>query len=258
MMGHFKVDRAIIDHAVFAHPTALKIWIWCLAKASYKERTVPFLVGNGCTVIELKAGQFIFGRYTAEESLGIDGSAIYRWIQKFSTEEWGLLKLEPNNKYTIITICNWAKYQFILDENEQQENNKGTTDEQQVSSKRTASEHKQEGLKGKESIEGITKTWRDDFNVYLKDCIEAYKLWTHDKNFMSEQERLNPGVNVRLSIEKGYKNFWGMEAGWKFKKKKRTKDIDWRATIVSSIDINKVYLPREQQNQEQSKVATGF
>jgi hypothetical protein len=63
-------------------------------------------------------------------------------------------------------------------------------------------------------------------------------------DLMKDQIRLNPGVDVRLSIEKGYKNFWGTEAGWKHKKKNRSKDIDWRSTIINSISLNKVYLPK--------------
>jgi len=129
-MGHFKVDRSIIDHAVFAHPIALKIWIWCLSKASWKKRSVPLKIGKGEIIVDIKPGQFIFGRFKAEESLNIDGSAIYRWIQKFSSEEWQLIELEPNNQYTLVTICNWDKYQILNEDDEQPMNNGRTTGEQ--------------------------------------------------------------------------------------------------------------------------------
>lgn len=129
-MGHFKIDRAIIDHAVFAHPIALKIWVWCLAKASWKNRSIPLKIGKGEIIVDLKPGQFIFGRFKAEESLNIDGSAIYRWIQKFASDGWELIELKSNNQYTLITICNWAKYQTINEEDEQPMSSQRTTDEQ--------------------------------------------------------------------------------------------------------------------------------
>ena len=41
---------------------------------------------------------------------------------------------------------------------------------------------------------------------------------------MKTQERLNPNIDVKLSLEKGYVNFWGTEAGWIHKKKSRSKN----------------------------------
>lgn len=88
--------------------------------------------------------------------------------------------------------------------------------------------------------------WKTDFEIYKKECNEGYKKFFENENLLKEQERLNPGINVRLSIEKGYKNFWCKEAGWKHKKTSRTKTIDWESTIINSIALNKVYYTREE------------
>ncbi|MFA6946705.1 MAG: Lin1244/Lin1753 domain-containing protein [Pedobacter sp.] len=103
--------------------------------------------------------------------------------------------------------------------------------------------------KGKENkvIEGIIiPSWKDDFNVYLEECKKAYREYYNDEQFIKTQSQLNPNVNIKLSIAKGYENFWGKESGWKHKKKSRTKDIDWRQTIVNSIDMNKVYYTKQE------------
>ncbi len=84
MEGWIRLHRQIINSPVFAHPIGLKIWLWCLCKANHKERAIQIDVGNGTSTAHLKVGQFIFGRHKAEESLGIDGSTIYKWIQKFT------------------------------------------------------------------------------------------------------------------------------------------------------------------------------
>jgi hypothetical protein len=89
-------------------------------------------------------------------------------------------------------------------------------------------------------------SWRDDFEVYLDECSEAYEEFTTDELKMAEQSRLNPRVNVKLSIEKGYLNFWATKAGWEHKKKQKSKVINWPATIINSIDMNKVYFTREE------------
>lgn len=88
------------------------------------------------------------------------------------------------------------------------------------------------------------KTWRNDFETYLEECKKAFRSFHDDKEKMNEQQRLNPGINIKLSIEKGFINFWGTDAGWNHKKKSKSKTIDWRSTIVNSISMNKVYLPK--------------
>jgi hypothetical protein len=134
MDGSIKLHRCLLDSQVFAHQVALKIWIWCLCKASYKERFLPFKTNRGEKIIKLLPGQFIFGRFKAEEETGIDGSTIYKWIQKFASSDFDMIKIESNNKYSIITICNWDEYQIQekrkVTAKEQHSNNRGTTEEQ--------------------------------------------------------------------------------------------------------------------------------
>jgi hypothetical protein len=134
MDGSIKLHRCLLDSQVFAHQVALKIWIWCLCKASYKERFLPFKTNRGEKIIKLLPGQFIFGRFKAEEETGIDGSTIYKWIQKFASSDFDMIKVESNNKYSIITICNWDEYQIQekrkVTAKEQHSNNTVTTEEQ--------------------------------------------------------------------------------------------------------------------------------
>lgn len=83
--------------------------------------------------------------------------------------------------------------------------------------------------------------WRNDFEVYKSELEKEYKELINDSNFISTQERLNPNVNIKLSIEKGYLNFWSTEAGWKHKKKSKSNELNWKSTLTKSIDMNKVY-----------------
>lgn len=134
MEGYFKVHRKILDSQVFAHQIALKIWIWCLAKVTFKERFVSLKSGKGFITVKLMPGQFIFGRFKAEEELNIDGSTIYKWMQKFASDEFDMIKIESNNQYSIITICKWEEYQNgesdEVTSKEQPSNNQVTAKEQ--------------------------------------------------------------------------------------------------------------------------------
>jgi hypothetical protein len=91
-------------------------------------------------------------------------------------------------------------------------------------------------------------TWRHSFEVYLNECKEGYRKFMENPEMMKKEQRLNPGVNIKLTIEKGFDRFWGTEDGWINKKSKRTKDINWNRTIQNSIDqkMNKVYYTKEE------------
>lgn len=132
--GSILLARGILNSQVFAHQTALKIWIWCLCRATFKERFVSVKIGKGETTVKLKPGEFIFGRFKAEEELGIDGSTIYKWMQKFASSDFGMVKIQSNSQYSIISICNWQTYQYLngkrVTTKEQPSNNQVTAEEQ--------------------------------------------------------------------------------------------------------------------------------
>lgn len=135
--GWVQLHRQLLESQVFANPTALKIWIWCLLKASRKERFFPLKIGKGSRTIKILPGQFIFGRFKAEEELNIDGSTIYRWIQKFKSEEFGMISIEVNNQYSLISICKWGEYQPQKTESEQPMSSQRTTNEQPTNTDNT-------------------------------------------------------------------------------------------------------------------------
>lgn len=88
--------------------------------------------------------------------------------------------------------------------------------------------------------------WKKDFQIYLAECKEAFRQYYTDENFIKTQQALNPNVNVKLSITKGYENFWKTEAGWKHKKKSKTEQIDWKRTIINTIEMNRVYYTKQE------------
>lgn len=102
--------------------------------------------------------------------------------------------------------------------------------------------------------ESINSLWKNDFDVYLSELRSAYKLLISDHNFIETQERFHPNVDIKLSIEKACKNFWATEAGWHHKKKKKIGVINWKQTLTNAIDLNKVYKPKFEREQEPEKV----
>lgn len=103
-----------------------------------------------------------------------------------------------------------------------------------------------------EESEEKQKTWRESFDAYLSECKRVYEALLLDAVWISEQQRFHPNVDIKLSLEKSFKNFWGTETGWKYKKKKKSQDLNWKSTFTNAIDMNKVYKPREHQQSANS------
>lgn len=96
--------------------------------------------------------------------------------------------------------------------------------------------------------------WKNDFEIYKKELHEKYSELIKNKDFISEQERYHPNLNIALTIEKAYKQYWSLEAGWKQKKRSKTEKIDWKATFTNALNLqsNKVYKTKETQKQDES------
>lgn len=128
--GYVKLYRKIFDSIIFQNEKLLKIFIWCLLKASHKEREQ--IIGRN--VITLKEGQFIFGRNKAAAELNISPSTIWDYIKLMET--YNIISIKSNNKYSVITIEKWEIYQGSKNNSDNKYNNnydnKSTTDGQQI------------------------------------------------------------------------------------------------------------------------------
>lgn len=119
--SYIKLFRKLLNSPIFENEKALKIWIWCLLKATHKERLL--LVGQ--QEVNLEKGQFVFGRKKASEELKMSESTIYKYIKLL--EKLQIISINSNNKFSIVTVEKWEEYQ----NEELKDNNKRTTKEQQ-------------------------------------------------------------------------------------------------------------------------------
>ena len=146
--GYIKLYRQITDTPVWADSDKLKLWLMCLMKATHDEKTQ--VVGN--QIIELKAGQFITGRAALSDDFNrdvkkdrrVDGLTLFRWLSLF--EKMEMLNIKKTNKYSLITVLNWDKYQGRRTSNEQQLNNNRTSDEQQLNTNKNDKNEKKEDI----------------------------------------------------------------------------------------------------------------
>lgn len=146
MDGWLKLYRSILDSAVFQDAEIFKVWIWLLCNVAFEQHdTVCY--GK---VIHLKPGQIATGRKKIAQCTDLNENKVYRALTVLKS--LGNIEIKATNKYSIITVVNWDKYQ---DENvkrtssEQQNNSKTTTEEQQDDSKRTQHKNGKNGKKEK-------------------------------------------------------------------------------------------------------------
>jgi hypothetical protein len=165
MDGWLKIHRQILFSQQYSDPNDFKLWVWMLCKASIKDRHITIKTSKGSYSVNLKRGQFVFGRNKAEEETQINSSSIYRAVQRFVTD--GCISVESNNHFSIITVTKYCDYQesidfedfTIIEERtaiEQPLNIDRTADEQQTNSRRTHNK-KVENVEKVEKVKKVSK-----------------------------------------------------------------------------------------------------
>ena len=130
MSDWIKVHRRLLDSSVFANPITLKVWIWLLIKANFKDKVIALQTGRGYEDVLVKRGKVLFGRNKSSKELKLSPSSAYRHIKKLS--DIGKITVKSNSHYSIITICKYELYQSSKEFTEQLTDSKGTANEQQV------------------------------------------------------------------------------------------------------------------------------
>jgi len=99
------LHRKITKSACFQDADLLKVFIWCLVKANFKDREVI----HGGQLINLKRGQFITGRFVASEELKMSEKKYRNRLD--SLMRLNQIQQKGASKYTIISVVNYDYYQ---------------------------------------------------------------------------------------------------------------------------------------------------
>ena len=123
--GWIKLHRKMMHSNVFQNEKLLKVFIYCLMKASHCHRKQ--LVGK--QFVELEKGQFVFGRKKAAVELNMKESTVRDYINLLQQDE--VIQVNSTNKYSVISVVNWEVYQHTEDDDRQQNDNRMTAEGQQ-------------------------------------------------------------------------------------------------------------------------------
>lgn len=147
MEGWIKLHRKSIDSSVFQSSNLWKVWCYCLMRANHKGRKVFF----SSEEIELRAGQFITGRFQGAEDCNMSPSTFRNQIAKL--KELRNLDTDSDNRKTLITIINWAEYQIESQREDSKPDIRRTTNGQQKDTDKNVIK--------KETINSVFKYWNE-------------------------------------------------------------------------------------------------
>lgn len=130
-----------------------------------------------------------------------------------------------------------------------------TNDKIPITSKESKESKEDPPLPPKGDESEIPPVWKKDFEVYKQELRNEYKRLVADQEWIIQQEKFNPGVDIVKSIDKCCVNYWATEAGWKKKKGSKIKSIDWKSTFANAISqsMNRVYKERFNAEPERKK-----
>lgn len=123
MDGWIKLQRAFLDWEWFDDAIMVKLFVYLLLKANFEPRK-----WHG---IEIGRGEIITGRHQLATETRLTEQQIRTVLKKL--ENTGEITIKSTNKYSIITICNYVKYQGCETDNQptnQPTNNQQTTNKQ--------------------------------------------------------------------------------------------------------------------------------
>lgn len=107
MTGFIALDRSALDHPLLKDAERFRAWFWIVARACWKP--TPFDL-NG-KIVSLERGQLCASRAQLAEAWNWSPSAVERFLVRLETEQ--MIGRATGQGRTIITVCNYGKYQDV-------------------------------------------------------------------------------------------------------------------------------------------------
>lgn len=271
--GYIPISRRIFEHPFWCEDreySKFEAWLDLLQTAGFENRkqyvgyrVVSLKRGQQAAAVRSLAGRWHWGKHKVE-----------LFLKHLRDEGMITQGTDKGTGITIITICKYDTYNPNPSNRGtregtvggQQGDTEGTSINKDNNTTLTGSDLC-ETTKHKRPLKGDCKgeksespmrhdpngndrrtDWRDDFEVYLSDLRKAFSDLVSDSDWISRQHELNPGIDVRKSLEKACLNFWATREGWERKKAgKKTETINWRLTLANAVSqpFNRVYYDRK-------------
>lgn len=152
--GFVKLHRKMIEWGWYSDCVVKDVFLHILMVAAYKP--------GHYRGYEIKPGQAIIGRKKMAEELGFSEQQVRTALKKL--ESTGEISIFSTNKFSIVTVENWAFYQGDEKENNQQVTNNQPTSNQQVT-------NNQPHLKNVKNVKNVKK----EKNIYIRPALGEFE-----------------------------------------------------------------------------------
>ena len=136
--GYVKLYRKIQKKGWYKNSKYVHLWVHILMSVNHQDSEFMW---NGEMII-VKAGQLVTGRKQLSSDTGIRESTLEDILKLFENQHQ--IQQQKTNKFRLITVINWKKYQQEQQRKQQLGNNKATTKQQQSDTNKNDNNDKNE------------------------------------------------------------------------------------------------------------------
>jgi len=106
--GFICISRGITAHWIWSNPVLFQRWVWVILTANYDSREVTFCGHR----ILLNRGQLAVNLTYLSKLWHISPQAVQKFLVKLEVD--GMVSRSVDDKVTVITICNYDRYQLKM------------------------------------------------------------------------------------------------------------------------------------------------
>lgn len=106
--GFICISRGIVAHWIWSNPVLFQRWVWMILSANYDDREVSFSYHR----IMLHRGQLAVNLSYLSKIWHVSSQATHKFLVKL--EDSGMVTRTVDDKVTVITICNYDRYQLKM------------------------------------------------------------------------------------------------------------------------------------------------
>lgn len=205
--GYVKLWRKMFDSEIHRNHKLFVLWIWIVANAAHRKN--QYLTASG--EITINPGQIVTGRKRLAALLNMSEQNIRTGLDYLVKSKKITIKI--TNKYSIITIINWAVYQ-------QDDFRNNYQDHQQITGKQPASGHQLTTKQEEKNVKMKEKT--SDTNVSPVSSIAGNDLCPHHE-IINLFHRILPELPQIKTWRETSKN--NLSSRWKASKEYQS--MDW-------------------------------
>ena len=106
--GFICISRGITAHWIWANPVFFQRWVWMILSANYDNREISF----SCHRLMLQRGQLAVNLSYLSKTWNVSTQAALKFLVKLEVS--GMVTRVVDDKVTVITICNYDRYQLKM------------------------------------------------------------------------------------------------------------------------------------------------